>query len=1601
MQKINFNPPYSFVWLVIILLISSRVVNGQTLFAEITPASTGSSNDGIIDLTVNYGYPPYTFEWSNGETTEDIDNLPPGSYTINVYDSYCGVVNWDLDVYSCDGVSPPFTIDETHINASNSTSMDGQINITVNGVSPGNYQYYWEDDATGQFFSNDEDVSGLSAGFYTVKVQDACGSVIGLIIEITSCNINVDIDVTNESDLGALDGSINLTVSGPNSFSFEWSNGETIEDINNLEGGVYSVTITSLDGTNNCVFDYNIIVEPGNGFQDCYPIDAVVGPGSIQVQIECKNSVGFTYEWSDGGTGKNRTDLEVGTYCVTATSNDGCVQIGCWDIDSDCNSIVLTNADVNISDACGPTTSGSIDVLEANPDLYYFWQGPNGYSSGAFIYGLPAGEYCLSVSTNPFGALSCPVAEGCFTVNQSNDPCCGVIEIESYTGHIGCSNGLGYINILAIGPPPLKYSWSNGSNQQNQSGLSAGEYSVTVTSWAGGCTAEASFEVQEALEDISIELIEKSNANYCNEPSGECYGSSILVEASGGLGSFSYAWSGPSGYSANGDYISTLCEGDYRVTVTSGVGCTATMNVNICCCNEQTNPPPNPNDPPNPDLCNQDPSGASPISISAHVLAISDPPNYYGNISISASGGLGGPPYVYSISWSKTGDNSFSASTAVISDLLPGEYCVTVSEGCSSTSECFNVYTCDNVVAEDLIHDITPACGGFNNGSFGIILPNQNYVDVVVTVNGAVATLVDSGNENISTFSLGSLVAGEYDIVVTIGSCEIEFLISISTNDVTSLSNFNEDNDGEECEYIVECNGVVLDQYSVAAFYAYGDGPGNGAETCKVPIYCGYYGTFIKEKKVKKRKVKGLVYLSTVQAAVNQGSISQYYASDLLGEYTAEGYTDCSNVKYCPGSLEIYDFSSGGLFDKVKKKTWNAATGCWEVDCKRIGADYTACGPDNLQFPETTDGNNSCYPRYENLYLLWLNHTSMQSWYPDYIEGSQLFDFVVARGEDAKAKCTYVTYCNVSFEVLSDNYDDQTCSSFDPPLPPQIPYDLFDGTLEHFTGTCQPIYDPAINKHAVMCLGTLSSSLAELIHVDLDFNGFTNNPIGEIIWKNMTDDNGDEELLSFSFVTNDSLTIPKGMLNSTSGLFYYDYAHRGRRVDKLELPVLSHFIDDWDTEQTINAYEIPNSPECFIEFEDTLSSWGADLVASEDIEINHLSKTENYIYLGGYFSGNLNYFGSPIASSSETAGFLIKLTFDGALVNTDIIENIDPGSRFIFSENRNGEIYIAGTYLNNSLTINGVQHVFNSNEGFFLIQTGQLNQINLFKEIRRFGDFRLLDLSLAGSQGLVSIVTEGNGTLSIDGQRVFSEIQNNLATLSFNNDASFAWIFQNESAEIDTEKFDATFDNKDNLYYGLTFSNTISLGDSILTSFGNKDVCLMKLDNSGKVMWRQQYGSTEDESVSQLFYDRFIVYFGGEFSGSLPYRKLGNYRFLDLFNNNQRSYISMIYDLDTEVSQLYSDQENEMIEKDDRSVLGLATVYPNPFDNNFTIELHSSNITRIEVVNLLDQNVLSSEFTKPSKININLKDSPKGVYLIKYFDRNNSLLGTDKIVKAN
>ena len=72
------------------LLSTSAVMLAFTLSAQsisfVITDEICTGGNGAVDATVTGGQPPYQFDWSNGQTTEDLMWLSAGSYTLTVTD---------------------------------------------------------------------------------------------------------------------------------------------------------------------------------------------------------------------------------------------------------------------------------------------------------------------------------------------------------------------------------------------------------------------------------------------------------------------------------------------------------------------------------------------------------------------------------------------------------------------------------------------------------------------------------------------------------------------------------------------------------------------------------------------------------------------------------------------------------------------------------------------------------------------------------------------------------------------------------------------------------------------------------------------------------------------------------------------------------------------------------------------------------------------------------------------------------------------------------------------------------------------------------------------------------------------------------------------------------------------------------------------------------------------------------------------------------------------------------------------------------------------------------------------------------------------------
>ena len=277
-------------------------------------------NDGSIDLTVTGGVAPYSYSWNNGSTDEDLTGLTVGTYDVTVTDDNGCTVQSSIDVTEPDTIQVTYTSTPATCEAPN-----GTITIdVVGGTAP--FTYNWSNGET------TADLNSAVAGSYELTLTDDNGCTFVLQAEVESeSNLNAEVTSSNLLCNGDSNGSAVVTViTGNSPFTYEWSHGPTTATVNGLSAGQYSVMVTDAYG---CTSNLDVEIEEpepleivlnspdlGNGFN-------VTPYGNDNGSILSETFGGtppYSYDWTDGSTFENISNLEAGSYSVTVTDSNGC-----------------------------------------------------------------------------------------------------------------------------------------------------------------------------------------------------------------------------------------------------------------------------------------------------------------------------------------------------------------------------------------------------------------------------------------------------------------------------------------------------------------------------------------------------------------------------------------------------------------------------------------------------------------------------------------------------------------------------------------------------------------------------------------------------------------------------------------------------------------------------------------------------------------------------------------------------------------------------------------------------------------------------------------------------------------------------------------------------------------------------------------------------------------------------------------------------------------------------------------------------------------------------------------------------------------------------
>ncbi|MDD4236350.1 MAG: two-component regulator propeller domain-containing protein [Bacteroidales bacterium] len=286
---------------------------------------------GCIDIDITGGTPDYEILWSTTSSEEYICNLEAGEYFVTVVDAHGCSLEESFEI-----IQPASALqisDEDVVNVYCNGDATGEIVVTVEGGTP-DYSFTWNLD--GDFYSNEPIIDELSAGTYTLTVEDANScSITESYTIIQPDPLSLSIDVTPITCPGHDDAILYADVEGGTGIysSFYWYNQDDVvvgveQTFENVAPGEYTVSVTD---SYYCTITGEVVVEEAVGSN----VEAVVtdancfggATGSIQILIDGGTPSGATYLWQDGVAGNEALaeNITAGEYTVTVTDPNGCV----------------------------------------------------------------------------------------------------------------------------------------------------------------------------------------------------------------------------------------------------------------------------------------------------------------------------------------------------------------------------------------------------------------------------------------------------------------------------------------------------------------------------------------------------------------------------------------------------------------------------------------------------------------------------------------------------------------------------------------------------------------------------------------------------------------------------------------------------------------------------------------------------------------------------------------------------------------------------------------------------------------------------------------------------------------------------------------------------------------------------------------------------------------------------------------------------------------------------------------------------------------------------------------------------------------------------
>lgn len=579
----------------------ARVILTPAPLAQLLPPAPQLCPGGTGTINVNLsGHGPFEITYSiNGGVQNPISGITqipypltinaPGLYQlVSVIDSFgcpgttAGAVNVTVSTLALSGVVS---------NATCSTSNNGSINTTVSG-GQGPFHYHWAGPSN---IGDVADPVNILPGNYTVTITDNIGCtntqaftlVSPPVLALSSTMQGVNCYMPNG-------GSIDLTVSGgtPN-YTYLWSNGSTLQDPVNLANGVYTVTVSDMNGCTQT----NSASVPGN-------FTPPLAAASVSQQLTCavssipldgagsSSGQGFGYHWTANPgnilSGNNTLAPVInqgGTYTlVVMDSTNGCTATASVVVTpNNTPPLAFAGSDALLTCVVHQDTLNGSGSSSGNNFLYH-WTASGGGN-------ILSGDSTLTPVVNANGLYTLTVtntANGCTSTDQAivGTNTAPPTAVVAPGGQITCTAPAVQLNGGGSSTgASFIYSWSSssgggisqGGNTLTPTVTSAGTYTLLVTNAVNGCTATAATTVTTNA-NVPTAIAAPQGIITC----------SVLTVPVNGTGSssgpgFNYQWNTTNGQIVNGQgtlSITAGLPGTYTLIVTNTANnCTASYNV--------------------------------------------------------------------------------------------------------------------------------------------------------------------------------------------------------------------------------------------------------------------------------------------------------------------------------------------------------------------------------------------------------------------------------------------------------------------------------------------------------------------------------------------------------------------------------------------------------------------------------------------------------------------------------------------------------------------------------------------------------------------------------------------------------------------------------------------------------------------------------------------------------------------------------------------------------------------------------------------------------------------------------------------------------------